>query len=111
MARSDLHPIFEAVGLPVVMGHWAPDEKPVWPFIEYHIDGDNDVIADNKNYKKFDAWSVNVYSKTTDMAGYYEHCEALEEALSDSDIVYDRSMDIFTGEDTVYAEFTFTLPR
>jgi hypothetical protein len=111
MARSDLRPIFEAVNLPVVIGHWTADEKPVWPFLEYHRDGENDFVADNSNYRKIDSWAVSIYALVEQMADFYDHCEELEDALTDAHIVYDRSMDVFTGEGTVYAEYTFDLPR
>ena len=72
---------------------------------------DEDKLADNINYRKIDRWSVNVYGKNTDMTTFYSNCENLEPALTTSGIAYSRSMDLFPGDEMVFAEFTFTIPR
>lgn len=111
MARSDLQTIFEAVGLPVVMGHWSKDETVQWPFLEYHREADASDIADNSVYRRVDGWEVSIYAHDDDMTTFYSHCETLEAALDEAGIIAYRSADIFTGEGTVYASFTFDLPR
>ena len=114
MARSDLKPVFEAVGLPVTFGPWTRGEVVPSNFIEYHLDGNADKHADDKIYRRVDKWSVNLYGSTVETSGmveFYQYCEALETAFDDAGIVASRSMDLFPDEGRVYAEYTFALPR
>lgn len=93
------------------MGPWGKDEIMPARFVEYHIDGSNDKLADNVNYRKVDRWTMNVYGKNTDMTAFYTDCEKLETALTNNGIAYSRSMDLFPGDEMVFAEFTFSIPR
>lgn len=111
MARNDLQPILVSLGLPATMGPWGKDEVVPDNFVEYHYDGDSDKMADNINYRKIDRWAMSVYGKNTDMNTYYANCERLENALSDAGIGYNRSMDLFPGDEMVFSEFTFSIPR
>ena len=109
MARSDLTPIFEIVGLPVTQGGFSKDEVIPDEFIEYHIDGSDDKAADNAIYKRIDRWVVSVYGRTGNMTSFYEHCEELEGAFAALGIFARRSMDLFPDGDLALAQYTFTL--
>lgn len=114
MARNELASIIAAVGLPATCGPWSSYETVPSNFIEYHLDGNDDIIADNSVYRRIDRWTMNVYGSTDDaggMADFYNNCEALETAFDDAGIVASRSMDLFPDESRVYAEYTFALPR
>ena len=113
MSRGDLETIFQALALPVVQGGFADDEKPPegFNFVEYHIDGNYDFHADNKIYRRVDAWQVSVYGLITDMSTFYANCDALEAQLASAGIVASRHPDIFAEDGIVYAAYSFDLPR
>lgn len=111
MARNDLAPIFEELGLPVVQGGFGKDEVVPDEFVEYHINGNDNKAADNAIYKRVDRWIISVYGRTGDMTSYYENCEKLEGALAALGIFASRSMDLFPDGDLALAQYTFALDR
>ncbi len=82
----------KTLGLPVAYGKFS--ETPTPPYIAYMGAGQNNTLADDKNYQSTNRYRIEYYFKTKD-----ESRETLIETLL-SKYVYTKSEDVYIeGED------------
>lgn len=100
--------ILKDINLPTTIGSWADDEVvPSSPFIEYHRDDRNDLVADDKVSIKRTYWALSVYGQQKSTPAYYEAVEKVEQVLDSHNVVYTASGDIF-DDNIVYTTYYFT---
>lgn len=110
MDSSVLAEVFSGLGMGdrVVIGSWQNDEKPMFPYIEYHRDTPNDLRADNRNYFKSNEWLVAVYGKQKDAHDFWELVDKLTVSLDARCVDYSRSGDLFF-DDVIMENFYVSL--
>lgn len=87
--RENLNAIF-----PTVYYSWEIGNVPALPYIVYYFPGNNDAVADNKNYCKILRLNVELYTKEKDL----EAEAKVEQALTEMGLVYIRSESYLNSE-------------
>lgn len=103
--------VFEAMGMPVVIGSFDEDETPEFPFIEYHRLARDNFDADNMAYYKTDNWQISLYSKKKDAPAHWDLTDRMEGLLEGHGILCRVSEDIFPDNNIIYTTFDIALPR
>ncbi|MCK0471394.1 hypothetical protein [Halalkalibacter sp. APA_J-10(15)] len=88
MTLQELNTLLEATGLPVAYSHFkATDNNPVPdpPFITYLVSGSDNLMADNKVYKKISNVEVELYTKKKNL----EVEQKLEDLFDENGIPYE----------------------
>lgn len=86
MTRAEIYTMLNAIGIPCVYHHFSEGSGQQPPFICFYCPNDNDFLADNTNYVKVDALTVELYTDNKD----FELEGRLEAALNGAGLVYTR---------------------
>lgn len=86
MTRAEIYTMLKSVGIPAAYDHFNEGTGIQPPFIVFYYPNDNDVIADNTNYVRVDALTVELYTDTKD----FKLEKKLEDALTGAGLVYSR---------------------
>lgn len=86
MTRAEIFTMLKSVGIPTAYHHFAENTGIQPPFICFYCPDDNDFLADNTNYVKVDALTVELYTDNKD----FELEGRLEAALNGAGLVYTR---------------------
>lgn len=83
MNLTQLHNLLKASGYPVAYSHFKEPQSP--PFICYLVNDSNNLMADNKVFKKIDNVSIELYTSKKDLAAESK----IEQILDDNEIPYE----------------------
>jgi hypothetical protein len=87
MTYKEISAMIGEIGLPYAYYQFPDNTELQPPFICFLFDEDNDFIADGINYQKIRNLTVELYTDNKD----FELEEAVETALNEHGLVYDRS--------------------
>ncbi|TCJ01577.1 hypothetical protein [Cytobacillus praedii] len=100
MTLVEMKKILDLTGLPVTYSHWTATTNnpvPAPPYICYLVDGNENLMADNKVYHKISDVNIELYTTKKDLS-----VEALlEKALDDHEIPYD-SFEAFIDSEKLF---------
>ena len=85
MTLQELNAILKVTGYPVAYSHFDSPVKP--PFITYLVIGSQNLMADNKVYKKINNVNVELYTSKKDL----EAEKVLEDILDENEIAYETT--------------------
>lgn len=86
MTTQEIANMIDSVGVPYAYYQFSEATAKPCPFICFFYAGDDDFIADNKNYQKINRLIVELYTDTKD---FYLETE-VEDALNDHGLVYTK---------------------
>lgn len=104
MTRAEVQNLMASFGLPTALNHFPADriETIAPPFIVFDYPESDDFVADNSNYLKVDALSVDLYTETMD----FELMDRIGDALSAAGFVYDVTRTWITSEKMYQISYT-----
>lgn len=91
-----IYETLKKTGLPVAYSHFKKKIEP--PFLVYLGDGQETLIADNKNYWRENAYQVEFYFKKKDEGLE----EKIENILEENDYIFDKSEDVYVNSENLY---------
>lgn len=96
MTRTQIAELVGSFGIPTALNHFPADQIRTIapPYIVLDYPEDDDFKADNTNYLKVDALSVDLYTETMD----FELIDRIGDALSAAGFVYDVTRTWITSE-------------
>lgn len=76
MTLEELYKKLKETGLPVVYNSWEVGQAPPLPYLVYLEDGNDDLFADNTNYKAVREMTVELYTakKAPETESIIEKC-------------------------------------
>ena len=86
MTFKDIATLIDGIGYPSSYYQFTQDTAEAPPFICFFYEGDNDVVADNRNDQKIERLILELYTNEKDFAAE----AAVEAALNDAGLVYTR---------------------
>lgn len=95
MNLDELKDLLDATGFPVAYSHF--NEQKATPFITYLIKGSDNLIADNKVYKKIQNVEIELYTNKKDL--YSE--SVLERILDTNEMPYE-TMETFIESEKLF---------
>lgn len=85
MTLIELNTALKTLGYPVAYSHFKEPTNP--PFICYRFTGDDDLKADNRNYKKVRDFDIELYTDRKDLDAE----QAVESLLDELELPYSMS--------------------
>lgn len=104
MTRTQIAELVGSFGIPTALNHFPADQIRTIapPYIVFDYPEDDDFKADNTNYLKVDALSVDLYTETMDFELIYR----IGDALSAAGFVYDVTRTWITSEKMYQISYT-----
>lgn len=101
MTEKELVTALTATGLPVRYSHFKSKQKP--PYLVYYNNGQNIYEADNIVYWKQNEYMIQFYfkEKSPDLE------EAIESALTNAEVIYEKSEDIWDESEGVFSIYYY----
>lgn len=99
--------VLKTTGLPCVYSHFRkgknmPNIEP--PYLAYIQSGQEQLAADNTRYWHNNTYQIEYYFKDKNSAAE----AAIEKALLDAGLIFERSEDIFLDDEDVFVAYYFT---
>lgn len=101
MTEKELVTALKTTGLPVRYSHFTSPQDV--PYIVYYGNGQSVLGADNLIYWKQNEYLIQFYFKKKDP----DMEEAIESALTDAEIIYDKSEDIWNETEGVFSIYYY----
>lgn len=82
MTQTELYQALEAIGLPIAYNHFDADENnptPSPPYLIYLFFDNDDLMADDVNFKSIDNYQVELYTNKKDLASERQVEDKLKE--------------------------------
>lgn len=84
MTYKEIAQMISSVGIPYAYYQFPEDTGQQPPFICFYYQNGNDFLADNKNYTKINALTIELYTDNKDI----DLEEKVEKALADNGLVF-----------------------
>ena len=94
MKRSEIYTQLNTVGIPVAYHHFAEGSGQQPPFICFYYDSNDDLMADNSNYRRIDSLTVELYTDNKD----FPLEESTEAVLSNAGMPWTKEEDYIDSE-------------
>ena len=86
MTFDDVAALIDSLGIPSAYYQFPNDTEQAPPFICFYYPGSDDLFADNKNYQKIEALTIELYTDEKD----FDLESQLEAALIEAGLPYSR---------------------
>jgi hypothetical protein len=104
-SKQDLHDFLEAL-FPAEESHFDPAYAVPPPYVVYRYDGNQDLVADDHNYKDVGSYAVELYTEKKDKD---QHTKKLEEAFKAAQAPYDKTETWIQSEHMFQTMYTITI--
>lgn len=102
MKLSEIANMIKGIGVPYAYHHFPENTGQAPPFICFYYPESRDFVADDSNYRKINALTIELYTDNKDFALE----EKVEEMLISNDLVYQRT-EYYIDSERMY-QITYT---
>ncbi len=90
MTYAQVTAMIESIGLPWEYYQFDKDTAQAPPYVVYFFEGSDDLYADNTNYQKIEALTIELYSELEDGKDYEDEAD-IEKVLTQAGLTWRKT--------------------